>query len=196
MHGKCYILILAKWVLNAKCHCCGKWAWCWNWACRINWFLMSLLWKLRLLWKLSYSPFIRQAQFPQQVQFPQQTQFPQQWHQEGSLSTAGSISTRGSISTASSISTSVTLKSAILFLFDLKKVHVILGKKDSQILPSLRESILKSIHFYIITRTRERKFSGAQFPQHRCGKWACCIKRDPTLYIVMLYIFCNITATK
>ena len=46
-------------------------------------------------------------------------------------------------------------------------------------MPSLLESILKNIHFYIIPRTRERKFSGAQFPQHRCGKWACSIKRDP-----------------
>ena len=36
-------------------------------------------------------------------------------------------------------------------------------------MPSLRESILKDIHFYIIPRTRERKFSGAQFPYHRCG---------------------------
>ena len=71
----------------------------------------------------------------------------------------------------------MTLKSVILFLFDLKKSSF-LGKKI-RILPSLRESLLKNIHFYIIPRTRERKFSGAQFPHHRCGIWACRIKRDP-----------------
>ena len=27
----------------------------------------------------------------------------------------------------------------------------------------------------------ELKFSGAQFPQHCCGNWACCNNRDPPL---------------
>ena len=39
-------------------------------------------------------------------------------------------------------------------------------------LSSLWESILRNIHFLVIPRTRERKFSRAQFPHQRCGNWA------------------------
>ena len=45
-------------------------------------------------------------------------------------------------------------------------------------LPSLRQDILKKNFFYIIPRTRARKFSGAHFPHPRCGKWAARYKRD------------------
>ena len=70
-----------------------------------------------------------------------------------------------------SISTSRLFKSVILFLFDFKKRFMFRWKRFTFLL-SLRQGILEKKNFYIIPRTRARKFSRAHFPHPRCGKWA------------------------
>ena len=89
----------------------------------------------------------------------------------------GSIKTAGSIYTGGSFSTSLTLKSTILFVLRLLKKFMFWRKRFT-FLPSLRESIFKNFHFFIISRTRGWNFSGAQFPPPRCENWAAHIKRD------------------
>ena len=95
-----------------------------------------------------------------------------------------------------SISTSLTLKCVILFLFDFLKSSR-LGKKDShfglvygKVYPKI-SSISKNIHFYIIPRTREWKFSGAQFPHPMCGNWAARIKRDSHSHLKSKFFICH-----
>ena len=133
---------------------CGNWAWVWklsllwkisflnvtaveiepgcgNWACcgKLA-FLMSLLWKLSLDVEIEPAAEIEPAiLISAGSHFHIQTQFPHSIH------------------------------SKAWYFFCLTKKKFMFRQKRFSFLLSLRESILKNIHFYIIPHTRERKFS-------------------------------------
>ena len=104
---------------------------CGNWACcgKLA-FLMSLLWKLSLDVEIEPAAEIEPAiLISAGSHFHIQTQFPHSIH------------------------------SKAWYFFCLTKKKFMFRQKRFSFLLSLRESILKNIHFYIIPHTRERKFS-------------------------------------
>ena len=146
---------------------CGKWAARISWASRINW-------AARIKWALNFKEIINGFLFS--------CNLIETFLKKGSFNTGGSINTTGSIYTGGSFSISrlnfhiPDIKKRDTFSVWLYKKFMFRWKRFT-FLPSLRESILKYFHYFIIPRKRERKFFGAQFPHPRCGNWAARIKR-------------------
>ena len=141
-----------------QCQGCGKWAARIKWAPNFKEIINGFLFSRNLI-----ETFVKKGSF----------------NTGGSINTAGSIYTGGSFSTSRLNFHIPNIKKHDTFSVWLKKKFMFRWKRFT-FLPSLRESILKNIHFFIIPRTRERKFSEAQFPHPRCGNWAARIKRDST----------------